>query len=307
MAVETYLQKKARERAAAAAGARAQAQADSYRPPSSSSRGGNFIQRAPTSGTKIGPGNLPDAQTRYAANAGTLNSLLLNRSASTPHDDTPAPPSNPGGPGGGSPYGGGGSGGAQAQAAQMSQGLQALLKSGRFGPTDISDRLAEINGAVSADQGRAASANASHGEFIGGQANPYADVALTSATRLDPTQADLLSRLGGDAGVYEAEIGLANTLAAQGETADQRFLNAISAGREAQRQDSLKANAEAGEFAQAELAAAGLRMRAQAAEIKRQEDKARKAQEMQIILQLIQSNAAAGVDTDLSAYGMGGA
>lgn len=273
---------------------------------SQTSRGGNHLQRAYTRGTTIGKGNLPSTMGQ-ATNAGNLQNLLNNSGAENPYGDptTTPPPPGPGGSPSGGGYGGGGGQSAKAQALKMSQGLQALLASGRFGARDVSGDTARINSGVSADQASRQAAYQALTDTINNQANPYRDVELTQARTLDPRLAAMLRSQGGDVGAYEAELGLANTLAGQGADADQRFLRSIAAGRDAQKADSLQATAEASEYGRGEIAAAGTAAKAALAEKARLENKAKQDQQMQIILQLIQANASAGVDTDLSKYGLG--
>ena len=302
---ETNVERIRRERAAAARAAaaeRAAKQGESYRPPTPSSgsaaRGGNYIQRAPTAGTTIGAGNLPERMGQ-AVNSGNLEKLLLNSGRETPYA-TPAAPAGPGGGGGG-----GGGYSAQDQAAKTAQGLAALLASGQFGDRDTSGETGRLAAATATDQASRQSAYDRLAGSIGAQKDPYADVELTKARLVQPDYADLLSRLGGDSAAYKAEIGLANTTAAQGEDADQRFIRALSAGQSERRAQALLANEQSSEFGRSEIEAAGTQAREAMLERARQENAATQAQQMQIILQLIQANAAAGNDTDLSQFGLG--
>ena len=216
--------------------------------------------------------------------------------------DTPtgSPTSPSGGRGGG--YGGGGGTSADAAAQAQAEGLQSLLASGAFGERDISSELARLVAGIDADQAPAAGAGSAEAAFINSQSNPYADIELTEAKRLDPAQADLLSRLGGDAGAYRAEIGLQEVLADEGRTADERFMKALAAGQEERKAASLLAGQQATTFAQSELGAAGTAAKEAVRAQKRKDDKATRDQQMAIVLQLIQANAARGEGTDVSQY-----
>lgn len=248
MARETYLEKQARLKAE---GVR------TYKPPTMDSMG-NITDR--DNKVLFGNNSPYHAGVNEAARAAGQHDLFA--------DDRPPPPAPPGGsPSGGRRYGGGSYGtSAKAQALKTSQGLQALLASGRFGARDISGDTARINSGVSADQASRSKAFQALTDTINNQANPYSNVELTQARTLDPRLAAMLRSQGGDVGAYEAEIGLANTLAGQGADADQRFLRAIAAGRDAQKADSLQATGEASEYGRSEIAAAGTAAKAALAE-----------------------------------------
>lgn len=318
MAVETYLQRKARERAAAAAAARQQAQADSYAPkptvPRSSNTAGSVQSATPQAGlgTKW-TSNIPDWQSKTTnLGASTLPRTPNNdvgvamadvsrfdRMMSEGKFDTPS--GSPTGPSG-SRYGGGGGTGASEAARAQAEGLQSLLNSGAFGERDISSELARLVAGIDADQASAADAGSAEAAFINSQRNPYADIELTEAKRLDPAQADLLSRLGGDAGAYRAEIGLQEVLADEGRTADERFMKTLAAAQDERKAASLLAGQQATTFAQSELGAAGTAAQEAVRAQKRRDDKATRDQQMAIVLQLIQANAARGEGTDVSQY-----
>ena len=194
----------------------------------------------------------------------------------------------------------------QAIERRRAQGFRNLLGSGAFNPRDATADLGRISQAVSADQATAQTGTNRLADYIRKQKNSYDGVELTQARTLDPEDQALLTALGGDVGAYRAELGLANTLAGQGADADQRFLRQIAAGRETSRQDSLVANEQTGEFGRSELQAAGVKARAALEEKVKAENKTLRDEKMRIILEMIEANAAGGLGTDLSAYGLGG-
>ena len=209
-------------------------------------------------------------------------------------------------PGGGGPTGGGGYGyGGVSQTEQskaMAKMLQELLASDRFGPRDITQELADIDGAVTADQADATAAEGRLGTFIDGMGNPYGDMSLTESQRLSPEYADLLTANGADAGAYKAEVGLANTLADLGNDSDERFRKRMSALGESERGYNTLANKQYGDFARSELAASGSALAARLREKKRVEDKATEAEEQQVIMTLINALAAAGETADIKDF-----
>jgi len=203
--------------------------------------------------------------------------------------------------------GGGGGGGGygvnqKKQAKATAEMLQELLASDRFGPRDITQELADIDGAVTADQADATAAEGRLGTFIDGMGNPYGDMSLTESQRLSPEYADLLTANGADAGAYKAEVGLANTLADLGNDSDERFRTRMSALSEAERGYNTLANKQSGDFNRSELAASGSALAARLREKKRVEDKATEAEEQQVIMTLINALAAAGETADIKDF-----
>ena len=209
-------------------------------------------------------------------------------------------------PGGGGGGGGGGYGyGGVSQTKQskaMAKMLQELLASDKFGPRDITKELAEIDGAVTADQADATAAEGRLGAFIDGMGNPYGDMSLTQSQRLSPEYADLLTANGADAGAYKAEVGLANTLADSGNDSDERFRKRMSALSESERGYNTLANKQSGDFNRSELAASGSKMSAALRERKRLEDKEQEAQRMQVLMQLISTLGAAGETVNINDF-----
>ena len=211
-------------------------------------------------------------------------------------------------PGGGDPGGGGvryyGGGGVSQtkQAKAMAKMLQDLLASNRFGPRDITQELADIDAAVTADQADATAAEGRLGAFIDGMGDPYGDMSLTKGQRLSPEYADLLTANGADAGAYAAEVGLANTLVDSGNDSDERFRKRMGALSEAERGYNTLANKQSGDFNRSKLAASGSQMAAALRERKRLEDKESEAQRMQVLMQLISTLGAAGETVDINDF-----
>ena len=201
-------------------------------------------------------------------------------------------------------YGGGG--GVSAEAKKRAQAtaemLQAILASDKFGPRDITQELADIDGAVTADQADATAAEGRLGTFIDGMGDPYGDMSLTQSQRLSPEYAGLLTANGADAGSYEAEVELANTLAGLGNDSDERFRKRMSALSDAERGYNTLANKQSGDFNRSELAASGSRMSAALRERKRLEDKESQAQKMQVLMQLISTLGGVGETVDINDY-----
>ena len=206
-----------------------------------------------------------------------------------------------GGPGGGGYYGGGGVSQTK-QAKAMAKMLQDLLASDKFGPRDITQELADIDSAVTADQADATAAEGRLGTFIDGMGDPYGDMSLTLSQRLSPEYADLLTANGADAGAYAAEVGLANTLVGSGNDSDERFRKRMSALSEAERGYNTLANKQSGDFNRSELAASGSRMSAALRERKRLEDKESEAQRMQVLMQLISTLGSVGETVDINDF-----
>ena len=188
------------------------------------------------------------------------------------------------------------------QSKAMAKMLQELLASDKFGPRDITQELADIDGAVTADQADATAAEGRLGTFIDGMGNPYGDMSLTKSQRLSPEYADLLTANGADAGAYKAEVGLANTQADLGNDSDERFRKRMSALGEFERGYNTLANKQYGDFARSELAASGSKMSAALRERKRLEDKEQEAQRMQVLMQLISTLGAAGETVDIKDF-----
>lgn len=223
-------------------------------------------------------------------------------------DQPDTPPSGPSGGSGGSGRGGGGGGGVSQSAAldAQSEGLAALLGSGAFNERDITADLARLSGAEALDQDAARSAGDAQARFINSQGNAYGQPSLSTAKKLDPDMAALLSALGGDAGAYKAEIGLQEVLADQGFQADERFRRTMASSEKVRQNDALLAASQGTDYAASELAASGTASREALRTQKRAEDKATRDRQMQIVLQLIESNAARGQSTDVGQY-FGGA
>lgn len=209
-------------------------------------------------------------------------------------------PTSPRGPSGGSYRGGAPA--IDPAAVATANSLRQLLGSNTWDGRDISAELGDINKGVSADQASAASAYGRLRGAITGQGNAFRDMKLTQPSRLEPELAALLASQGGDAAAYRAELGLADTLAREGLTADERFRKAQAANIETRRDADLLASDQAGEYARSELEASGSAMSAALRERKRLEDKALQDQKMQVIMQMIQASAAAGQEFDPSKF-----
>ena len=283
---ETYLERKAREQ-------RAAARAATDRPGFNHGKGGPVY----------GDGNSQESRDNnaglravHAERIGAIRDETQYNLWLDQQDDDPTP----------TPTSGGGGGGVSAEAKKRAQAtaemLQAILASDKFGPRDITQELADIDGAVTADQADATVAEGRLGTFIDGMGDPYGDMSLTQSQRLSPEYAGLLAANGADAGAYEAEVGLANTLAGLGNDSDERFRKRMSALSDAERGYNTLANKQSGDFNRSELAASGSKMSAALRERKRLEDKESEAQKMQVLMQLISTLGGVGETVDINDY-----
>jgi hypothetical protein len=211
-----------------------------------------------------------------------------------------------GGGGGGGGAGGGGGGGLSVEEKEVlklqAAMLQQLLNSDRFDPRDITQELADIDGAVTADQASATAAEGRLDTFINGMGNPYGDMSLTESQLLSPDYERVLTANGAGSGSYKAEVELANTLAGLGNDSDERFRTRMAALAASEQGYNKLANKQHGDFSRSELAASGSALAARLREKKRVEDKATAAEEQQVIMALINALAGAGETVDISEF-----
>lgn len=228
----------------------------------------------------------------------------------------PSPSTNPGGaprptpPGGGGPGGGGrGRGGGmaggvsdEAKRASLIAGLQSLIGSGAFQAKSIDPDLERIRGAVSADQATANSQYDSYDQYLAKMANDYQGREVRKTTQVTPELLALLGSQGVDTGAYQGQVGLANTMAAQGDDAAQRLNDDMA---EVVRQANEARGAEAKlarQFATESIGATQNGMEAYLQKQFRDEQRGLDNQRTQVIMQLIQAMAEGGQNIDLSQF-----
>lgn len=226
----------------------------------------------------------------------------------------PAPTSN-----GGSRGGGGGGGGASAQAAKQATALQQLLGSGAFtaqrrdSRSFLNEDMGKVGAAVSADQGAARSAYDQLSASMAGMANPYQGMQVARTPQVAPELLSLLGANGGDTRAYEAQIGLANTLGAQGDSAADRLTQRMAGMVDQSRQSRVAEAGQASQYAQSELGAqrTAMEMALQGRdrermqrddEAFRQQQTALDGQKMQVIMQLIQAMSEGGQSVDVGQF-----
>lgn len=241
------------------------------------------------------------------------NRIAMGASRLHPPKPAPAPPGGapPRGPSGGNRFsygrggrggGGGGGGSAAAEAAKQVAALQQLLNSKAFQAKSIDDDLARVGTAVSADQQVAGEQYDQLGAFMKLLANPWENMEMTATPTVDPSLMPMLSSMGGDTAGYEAQVGLANTLGAQGDASSDRLRQQLSGANQETNQSRQAETQMASVFANRELGA----QKSQLEEVLRQrqaeEQRGMDAQKLQVVMQLISAMSQGGNTVDVSQF-----
>lgn len=215
-------------------------------------------------------------------------------------DTTQPPGPTPPGPGPGGDGGGGRS--ASAIAGMQSTALQQLLNSRAFTAGGIEGDLGRVNSAVNADKAAADGAYGDLAAYLGQMQDPYANMELARTPGVDPSLLALLGANGADTNSYMGQVELANTQAAQGDSAADRLRQMMSGVAQESQKSRLGEAESARTYAGRELEGQRSTLTAALEARQREEQKALDSQKMQVVMQLIAAMAESGQAVDVGQF-----
>jgi hypothetical protein len=194
----------------------------------------------------------------------------------------------PRGPGGGGGGGGGGGAAPPPDLSRMAGGLQQILQSNQWTAKDDPRLAGLLDRAVRDDRATVTQQYDGLDSWLA-KNNPKAfeQLQLQRTQQIDPDMAALLQSQGVDPAAYTAEVGMANRLASQSDTAAENLRRTLAAN-ELAGHESRKAESQQGRtFADREVSAAKKGFEAALAAKTASRQEGLDQQRMQLLIQLV--------------------